>query len=185
MQAATRASHPPCASSVQSQCLPSRVPPCLLLSLSAKRGPPTRLGRPPPLHRVSPMQLTLVAIWFMTWPKSTSFLTALLWFMVALLMLLGVGEWALAHAAVPSVRTAGLCLAAVAALAAAVHDLQRVNRHGAGHARAELSLAGAALGPLSRHARLPCCACVPATPPASPLPPPLLPRAAARRVCCV
>lgn len=35
--------------------------------------------------------LTLVAIWFMTWPKSTSFLTALLWFMVALLMLLGVG----------------------------------------------------------------------------------------------
>ncbi|KAL4430591.1 hypothetical protein ABPG77_005831 [Micractinium sp. CCAP 211/92] len=35
--------------------------------------------------------LTLAAVWFMTWPKTTSFLVALLWFMVALLMLLGVG----------------------------------------------------------------------------------------------
>ncbi|KAL4436918.1 hypothetical protein ABPG75_004057 [Micractinium tetrahymenae] len=35
--------------------------------------------------------LTLLAVWFMTWPKTTSFLAALLWFMVALLMLLGVG----------------------------------------------------------------------------------------------
>jgi len=36
--------------------------------------------------------LTALAIWFMTWPKTAAFLTALLWLVIALLMLVGTGK---------------------------------------------------------------------------------------------